>query len=104
MHGATLAAAAALGLAEHLAHHGFHGDALGDVVSRGTVGGGHPVVLAQVIQHAHRAGLLAGALVNGAGHDSLQEQVVNALLVFADPVHHFVHAQGLFRRQKLTHI
>ena len=71
MHGAALAAAAAVGLAEHLAHHCLDGDALCQIVSGRAVGGSHPVVLAQVIQHAHCAGLLAGALVDGAGHDAL---------------------------------
>ena len=84
VHSAADAVAAAVRRAEHLAHHGLDGDALGDVVTGGTVGGGHPVLLAQIVQHTYRAGLLTSGLVDRAGHDALQEQVIDALLVLAD--------------------
>ena len=96
VHGAALTLAAALGLAEHLAHNALDGHALGDVVTGGTVRRRHPVILAQIIQHTHGAGFLAGGLVNAAGHDPFQEQVVDALLVLADGVHLLVHAESLF--------
>ena len=71
VHSAALAAAAALGLAEHLTHHGLDADTLGDIMAGGPMGGGHPVLMAQIVEHTDGAGLLASALVDGAGHDAL---------------------------------
>lgn len=56
-----------LGLAEHLTHHGLDADTLGDIMAGGPMGGGHPVLMAQIVEHTDGAGLLASALVDGAG-------------------------------------
>ena len=103
MHGAALALAAALGRAEHLAHHGLNGHALGNVMAGRAVGGCHPVILAQIIQHTHSTGLLAGGLVNTAGHNPFQEQIIDTLLVLADGVHLLVHTESFFFRGEIAH-
>ena len=104
VHGAALAAAAAVGLAEHFTHHALQAHTLCQVMTRGAVGGSHPVVLAEVIQHTYGAGLFTGTLVNGAGHNAFQEQVVDALFVHTDLIHFPVHAKSSLFCRKIAHV
>ena len=104
MHGAAFTAAAAFRFAKHLAHHGSEGDSLCQIMAGRPVGTGHPVVLAQVVQHAHRAGFFTVALMQRAGHFTFQKQIVEPLFVFADLIHFQIHAKGFFFCWELTHV
>jgi hypothetical protein len=66
VHGAALAAAEAVDLAEELGHHRVDVGALGQQVAVAAVGGGDAVVLAQGLADADRGALLADVEVDEA--------------------------------------
>ena len=96
VHGAALAVAAARGFSEQLVKDGFRAQPPRQGVAMRAVRAGDDVARFQRAANAHGNAFLPLVLMNGAGHDAFQKEVLDALLKLPDQ-HHF----AIKRKEKM---